>query len=40
MRIAFAVVLAVAMGTSTYAGYAFGVLGRHGIAIDRNQGVG
>jgi predicted MFS family arabinose efflux permease len=40
MRIAFAVVLAVAMGTSTYAGYAFGVLGpmiRDEFGISRFQ---
>jgi predicted MFS family arabinose efflux permease len=28
-RVAFALILALAMGTSTYAGYAFGVLGPH-----------
>lgn len=39
-RLAFALVLAVAMGTSTYAGYAFGVLGpmiRDEFAISRFQ---
>jgi MFS family permease len=39
-RAAFAVVLAIAMGTSTYAGYAFGVLGpmiRDEFAISRFQ---
>jgi predicted MFS family arabinose efflux permease len=39
-RLSFALVLAVAMGTSTYAGYAFGVLGpmiRQEFAISRFQ---